>query len=74
MAKVLHDRVGISHGLMTSVHTHTADQRLVDLPHKDLRQARAASLNVIPTTRGYATRLVDLAECALAPVPARVGA
>jgi glyceraldehyde-3-phosphate dehydrogenase type I len=74
VAKVLHDRVGISHGLMTSVHAHTADRRLVDLPHKDLRQARAASLNVIPTTRGYATRLVDLAERVLAPVPAGVGA
>jgi glyceraldehyde 3-phosphate dehydrogenase len=54
VAKVLHDRVGIRHGLMTTVHAYTADQRLVDLPHKDLRRARAASLNVIPTTTGAA--------------------
>jgi glyceraldehyde 3-phosphate dehydrogenase len=54
VAKVLHDRVGIRHGLMTTVHAYTADQRLVDLPHKDLRQARAAFLNVIPTTTGAA--------------------
>jgi glyceraldehyde 3-phosphate dehydrogenase len=142
VARVLHDTVGIRHGLMTTVHAYTSDQRLVDLPHKDLRRARAASLNVIPTTTGvanaiglvlpelegklkgygvrvpvatgslvdlsveterptsveevnaafaedgtqvkvvawydnewgYATRLVDLAERVLAPVPAGVGA
>ena len=54
VARVLHDKVGIRHGLMTTVHAYTADQRLVDLPHKDLRRARAASLNVIPTTTGAA--------------------
>ena len=54
VAKVLHDTVGIRHGLMTTVHAYTADQRLVDLPHKDLRRARAASLNMIPTTTGAA--------------------
>jgi glyceraldehyde 3-phosphate dehydrogenase len=54
VAKVLHEAVGIRHGSMTTVHAFTADQRLVDLPHKDLRRARAASLNVIPTTTGAA--------------------
>jgi glyceraldehyde 3-phosphate dehydrogenase len=54
VAKVLHEEVGIRHGSMTTVHAFTADQRLVDLPHKDLRRARAASLNVIPTTTGAA--------------------
>jgi glyceraldehyde 3-phosphate dehydrogenase len=54
VAKVLHEAVGIRHGSMTTVHAFTADQRLVDLPHKDLRRARAASLNIIPTTTGAA--------------------
>jgi glyceraldehyde 3-phosphate dehydrogenase len=54
VAKVLHTTFGIRHGLMTTVHAYTADQRLVDLPHKDLRRARAAALNVVPTTTGAA--------------------
>jgi glyceraldehyde 3-phosphate dehydrogenase len=54
VAKVLHEAVGIKHGSMTTVHAFTADQRLVDLPHKDLRRTRAASLNIIPTTTGAA--------------------
>ena len=54
VAEALHDRVGIHHRLMTTVHAYTADQRLVDLPHKDLRRAWAASLNMIPTTIGVA--------------------
>jgi glyceraldehyde 3-phosphate dehydrogenase len=54
VARVLHDTVGIRHGLMTTVHAYTSDQRLVDLPHKDLRRARAAALNMIPTTTGAA--------------------
>jgi glyceraldehyde 3-phosphate dehydrogenase len=54
VAKVLHDTLGIRHGQMTTVHAYTADQRLVDLPHKDLRRARAAALNMIPTTTGAA--------------------
>jgi glyceraldehyde 3-phosphate dehydrogenase len=54
VAKVLHGAFGIRHGLMTTVHAFTADQRLVDLPHKDLRRARAASLNMVPTTTGAA--------------------
>jgi len=54
MAKVLHEAVGIDHGLMTTIHAYTADQRLQDLPHKDLRRARAAAINLIPTSTGAA--------------------
>ena len=54
VAKVLNDTVGIEHGLMTTIHAYTADQNLQDLPHKDLRRARAAALNLIPTTTGAA--------------------
>jgi glyceraldehyde 3-phosphate dehydrogenase len=54
VAKVLHDTVGIRHGLMTTIHAYTADQRLQDLPHKDLRRARAAAINLIPATTGAA--------------------
>ncbi len=59
VAKVLNDAVGIERGLMTTIHAYTADQRLQDLPHKDLRRARAAALNLIPTTTG-AARAVGL--------------
>jgi glyceraldehyde 3-phosphate dehydrogenase len=54
VAKVLYDTVGIEHGLMTTIHAYTADQRLQDMPHKDLRRARAAALNLIPTSTGAA--------------------
>ncbi|MBI2914442.1 MAG: type I glyceraldehyde-3-phosphate dehydrogenase [Firmicutes bacterium] len=54
IAKVLDDRFGIVRGLMTTVHSYTNDQRILDLPHDDLRRARAASLNIIPTTTGAA--------------------
>jgi glyceraldehyde 3-phosphate dehydrogenase (phosphorylating) len=54
VAKVLHDAIGIEHGLMTTVHAYTADQNLQDLPHKDLRRARAAAINLIPTSTGAA--------------------
>ena len=54
LAKVLHDEFGIEQGLMTTIHAYTADQRLQDMPHKDLRRARAAALNLIPTTTGAA--------------------
>src|ERR671911_1250127 len=54
LAKVLHDTVGIERGLMTTIHAYTADQRLQDLPHKDLRRARAAAINLIPTSTGAA--------------------
>jgi glyceraldehyde 3-phosphate dehydrogenase len=54
LAKVLNDGVGIKHGLMTTIHAYTADQRLQDMPHKDLRRARAAAINLIPTSTGAA--------------------
>jgi len=56
-AKVVDDNWGIAKGLMTTVHSYTNDQRLVDLPHKDPRRARAATLNIIPTTTGAAKAL-----------------
>jgi glyceraldehyde 3-phosphate dehydrogenase len=54
LAKVIHEEFGIEHGLMTTIHAYTADQRLQDMPHKDPRRARAAALNLIPTTTGAA--------------------
>jgi glyceraldehyde 3-phosphate dehydrogenase len=54
VAKVLQDTVGIKHGLMTTIHAYTADQRLQDMPHKDLRRARAAAINLIPASTGAA--------------------
>ncbi|HEV2075660.1 MAG TPA: type I glyceraldehyde-3-phosphate dehydrogenase [Thermoleophilaceae bacterium] len=54
VAKVLHDAFGIESGVMTTVHAYTADQRLQDLPHKDLRRARAAAVNLVPTSTGAA--------------------
>jgi glyceraldehyde 3-phosphate dehydrogenase len=54
LAKVLHDEFGIVKGLMTTVHAYTQDQNLQDAPHKDLRRARAAALNVVPTSTGAA--------------------
>ena len=54
VAKVLHDAVGIKHGLMTTIHAYTADQRLQDMPHKDLRRARAAAVSLIPASTGAA--------------------
>ena len=54
MAKVLDDTFGLKHGLITTIHAYTADQRLQDAPHKDLRRARAAALSMIPTSTGAA--------------------
>jgi glyceraldehyde 3-phosphate dehydrogenase len=54
VAKVLHENFGIERGLMTTVHAYTNDQQILDLPHKDLRRARAAALSMIPTTTGAA--------------------
>ncbi len=54
VAKVLHDSFGIESGLMTTIHSYTNDQKLLDLPHKDLRRARAAALSMIPTSTGAA--------------------
>jgi glyceraldehyde 3-phosphate dehydrogenase len=53
-AKVIHERFGIKKGWMTTIHSYTNDQQLLDLPHKDLRRARAAALSIIPTTTGAA--------------------
>lgn len=54
VAKVLLENFGVKHGLMTTIHSYTGDQRLLDFPHKDLRRARAAALSMIPTTTGAA--------------------
>ena len=57
VAKVLHDSFGIVHGTMTTIHSYTNDQKLLDLPHKDLRRARAAALSMIPSSTGAAKAL-----------------
>jgi glyceraldehyde 3-phosphate dehydrogenase len=57
VAKVLHEAVGIRHGLMTTIHAYTADQNLLDGPHKDPRRARSAGLNLVPTSTGAAKAL-----------------
>jgi glyceraldehyde 3-phosphate dehydrogenase (phosphorylating) len=54
VVKILNDEIGIVHGLMTTIHAYTADQRLQDMPHSDLRRARAAAINLIPTSTGAA--------------------
>jgi glyceraldehyde 3-phosphate dehydrogenase len=54
VARVLHDALGIEHGIMTTIHAYTADQNLQDGPHKDLRRARAAAVNLVPTSTGAA--------------------
>jgi glyceraldehyde 3-phosphate dehydrogenase len=59
VAKVLHDKYGIVNGNMTTIHSYTNDQRILDLPHKDLRRARAAAINIIPTSTG-ASKAVGL--------------
>jgi glyceraldehyde 3-phosphate dehydrogenase len=57
VAKVLHETVGIRHGVMTTIHAYTADQNLLDAPHKDMRRARAAAVNLVPTSTGAAKAL-----------------
>jgi len=57
VAKLLHETVGIRHGLMTTIHAYTADQNLLDGPHKDLRRARSAAVNLVPTSTGAAKAL-----------------
>ena len=54
MAKVLHESFGVVHGMMNTIHSYTNDQRILDLPHEDLRRARSAAMNMIPTTTGAA--------------------
>ena len=60
VAKVLHDSFGIDHGLMTTIHAYTNDQNILDLPHKDLRRARAAAQNLIPTSTGAAKAIGEV--------------
>jgi glyceraldehyde 3-phosphate dehydrogenase len=60
LAKVLHQTFGIKKGWMTTIHSYTNDQQLLDLPHKDLRRARAAALSMIPTTTGAATAVGEV--------------
>jgi len=60
LAKVLHQRFGIKKGWMTTIHSYTNDQNLLDLPHKDLRRARAAALSMIPTTTGAAVAVAEV--------------
>jgi glyceraldehyde 3-phosphate dehydrogenase len=60
VAKVLHESFGIRKGWMTTVHAYTNDQQLLDLPHKDLRRARAAAVSIIPTTTGAATAVGEV--------------
>jgi glyceraldehyde 3-phosphate dehydrogenase len=60
LAKVLHDSFGLENGFMTTIHAYTADQRLQDLPHKDLRRARAAADNVIPTSTGASKAVAEV--------------
>ncbi len=60
VAKVLHENFVIKRGFMTTVHAYTNDQRILDLPHKDLRRARAAALSIIPTTTGAATAVGEV--------------
>ena len=60
VAKVLHEKFVIRKGWMTTVHSYTNDQQLLDLPHKDLRRARAAALSIIPTTTGAASAVGEV--------------
>ena len=60
VAKVLNDNFGIVHGLMTTTHAYTNDQRILDLPHKDLRRARAGAISMIPTTTGAASAVAEV--------------
>ncbi|MCH7646601.1 MAG: aldehyde dehydrogenase, partial [Nitrospinae bacterium] len=60
LAKVLNDNFGIVHGLMTTTHAYTNDQRILDLPHKDLRRARAGAVSMIPTTTGAASAVAEV--------------
>ncbi len=60
VAKVLHETFGIVNGIMTTIHSYTNDQQILDLPHKDLRRARAAALSMIPTTTGAAKALKEV--------------
>ncbi|MBS3105863.1 type I glyceraldehyde-3-phosphate dehydrogenase [Candidatus Woesearchaeota archaeon] len=60
VVKILHDNFGLKRGFMTTIHAYTADQKLVDSPHKDLRRARQAALSIIPTTTGAAKAVAEV--------------
>lgn len=60
IAKIIHEKLGIESGLMTTIHSYTNDQRILDLPHSDLRRARAAALNMIPTKTGAAKAVAEV--------------
>src|SRR5207253_10244643 len=60
IAKVLHDKFRIAHGFMSTIHSYTNDQRILDFPHKDLRRARAAAINIIPSTTGAAKAIGEV--------------
>jgi glyceraldehyde 3-phosphate dehydrogenase len=60
MAKVLNDNFGIAHGFMSTIHSYTNDQRILDFPHDDLRRARAAAMNIIPSTTGAAKAIGEV--------------
>ena len=60
MAKVLHDKFGIAYGFMSTIHSYTNDQRILDFPHDDLRRARAAAMSIIPSTTGAAKAIGEV--------------
>ena len=60
MVKVLDDKFGIEKGMMSTIHSYTNDQRILDLPHSDTRRARAAAINIIPTTTGAAKAIGEV--------------
>lgn len=60
IVKCLNDNLGIEHGFMTTIHAYTADQKIVDAPHKDLRRARHAAVNIVPTTTGAAVAVTEV--------------
>ena len=60
VAKVLHENFGVAKGLLTTIHAYTNDQRLLDMYHKDLRRARAAAVNIVPTTTGAAKAVAEV--------------
>jgi glyceraldehyde 3-phosphate dehydrogenase (phosphorylating) len=60
MAKILNDKFGVAHGFMTTIHSYTNDQRILDFPHGDLRRARAAAINIIPSTTGAAKAIGEV--------------
>ena len=60
MAKVLHDKFGVQDGFMSTIHSYTNDQRILDLPHEDLRRARAAAVSIIPSSTGAAKAIGEV--------------